>query len=122
MLEDHGARGLLSVAFVGDGEMRRLHARFLGKDTPTDVLSFPLWSDDGFEHDPVFGQVVVSVDTARREAVRRRLPLDREIALYAVHGTLHLVGFDDVEPGRRRAMRRAERRYLKLYAGMSLRA
>lgn len=114
ILEDHGARGVLGIALVGDEEMRRIHKDFLGLDTPTDVISFPLESAGKLEHDDVFGQVVVSVDTARREARSRRLSLEREVALYAVHGTLHLVGHDDLEPRKKRAMRRAERRYLDL--------
>ena len=47
--------------------------------------------------EPIFGEVVVSGKTALREAEKRGLPVDRELALYAIHGVLHLVGFDDVE-------------------------
>ncbi len=115
VLKDHEVLGTLSLALVSDEEIRNVHRDFLGVDTPTDVISFPLKSSEGFEHDDVLGQVVVSVDTARREARLRRLPLDREVALYAIHGTLHLVGYDDLESAKKRVMRRAERHYLCIY-------
>jgi probable rRNA maturation factor len=115
ILEAHGAVGTLGVAIVDDGEIRRVHREFLGKDTTTDVISFRLDGDRPGEHDTTFGEVVVSVDTALREARRRKLPPDRELALYAIHGTLHLVGFDDHSPADRRRMRRVERRYLEQY-------
>jgi probable rRNA maturation factor len=115
LLADHGAAGTLSVALVGDEEMRRLHRDFAGIDEATDVLSFPLAGAGGVD-DGVLGEVVVSTETALREARRRGLAPDREIALYAIHGTLHLVGHDDTDPARRRLMRRREREYLAVWS------
>jgi ssRNA-specific RNase YbeY (16S rRNA maturation enzyme) len=69
ILDDHGASGTLSVALVGDGEMRRLHRDFSGIDEVTDVLSFPLASAG--VRDGILGEIVVSVETALREANRR---------------------------------------------------
>lgn len=115
LLTDHQAQGVLAVALVDDVTIQRLHAEFLGQDSPTDVMSFPLQSPPGFEHDPVLGQIVVSVETAKREARKRGLAVEREVALYALHGALHLVGFDDLEPAKKRVMRRAEQRYLAFF-------
>ena len=117
ILEDHDVEGTLSVVFVSDSEMRRLHEEFFGEDRPTDVISFPLREDAEEPDDPdaVFGEVVVSTETAFREASNRNLPVAREVALYAIHGTLHLVGFDDSTAVSRLEMRRQERRYVKLY-------
>lgn len=98
----------LTYALVDDSEMAELHERFSGVAGPTDVLSFPL-----LEEPQLVGDVVVSVDTARREAARRDLPAYDEVVLYAAHGTLHLLGLDDHEPEDRRRMRRAERDVLK---------
>jgi probable rRNA maturation factor len=81
----------LSVALVRDPEIARIHGEFLGDPTPTDVVSFPL--ED--ERDDLLGEVVVSTDTAAREARSRGLTLDREVLLYVVHGILHLLGYDD---------------------------
>ncbi len=124
ILGDHDVEGTLSVVFVSDSEMSRLHEEFLGEDRPTDVLSFPLAEDSfplaedsGASHhsEAEFGEVVVSLDTAQREAGKRDLPVAREVALYAIHGTLHLMGLDDVTSAGRREMRGRERHYVKLY-------
>jgi len=114
VLRDHGAKGTVSVAVVGDSRMRALHRDFMGIDTPTDVITFPL-RDPRSPLDEMLGEVVVSADAALREARRRKLPPGRELALYAIHGALHLVGHDDLEPRARREMRRQEARYLARY-------
>ncbi|MGQ9589893.1 MAG: rRNA maturation RNase YbeY [Planctomycetota bacterium] len=120
LLEDHGARGTLSVAVVGDPEIALLHERFLGVRGPTDVLAFPLGEGSGASSsEGVFGEVVVSAETAAREAARRGLRPERELALYAIHGALHLVGYDDRTEATRRRMRGAERKYLETWAGFS---
>jgi probable rRNA maturation factor len=101
----HGGRpGLeLSVVLVDDATLAELHERFLGDPAPTDVLAFDLGDDGG----PA-GEVVVSVDRARDLAAERGVGLDRELALYLVHGALHLCGHDDHDEAERAAMRRAE--------------
>ena len=97
----------LSFVVVDDARMGELHERYAGVPGPTDVLSFPLADD------PVLlGEVVISADTARREAAARGHPAYDEVLLYAVHGVMHLVGHDDHDPADRRRMRSAERRAL----------
>ena len=94
----------LSFAILGDEQMQAVNRDTLGHDYPTDVLSFPMASD------PVLmGEVLLSADTARREAAARGHPAYDELLLYAVHGVLHLLGHDDHDPAARRRMRRAER-------------
>jgi len=119
VLEEGERRGTVHVVFVGDDEIRDLHHRYLGEDSPTDVITFPL-AEEGDEGDPhpddVLGEIVVSVETARREAARRGLAVERELALYALHGALHLLGLDDTDPASRRRMRRAEARHLARWA------
>ena len=104
------ARGPVSLtyALVTDAEMAELHERYTGVAGPTDVLAFPL-----LETPRLVGDVVVSVDTARREAAQRELPAYDELVLYAAHGTLHLLGHDDHDPTDRKRMRRAERSVLE---------
>lgn len=125
VLRDHGCQGILSVALVTDEEIARIHGEYLGDERPTDVISFPLL-EKGVElpheeHLPpaerMFGEIVVSGETALREAKKRGLSPERELALYAIHGTLHLVGFDDLESLEKRRMRRAEKKYLAVYDG-----
>lgn len=116
ILDDHNVDGTLSVVLVSDAEIGRLHGEYLGDDRPTDVLSFPLEDPSvRLPADAEFGEVIVSTETAQREAGRRDLPVAREVALYAIHGTLHLMGLDDLDATGRREMRRWERHYLELY-------
>jgi probable rRNA maturation factor len=98
----------LSVVLVDDATIHEVNARVLGHDWPTDVITFPYAAPPALE-----AELLVSVETARREAAERgHAPLD-ELALYAVHGALHLVGYDDHTAADRRRMRAAERRWLK---------
>jgi probable rRNA maturation factor len=97
----HGGRPAMPVSLLltGDREIGRLHADFLGDPSPTDVISFAV--DDGAE-------LVVSVDTARRVAAQKGHAARAEVALYVVHGLLHVMGWDDVRPAQRAQMRAAE--------------
>ncbi|MFT7487205.1 MAG: putative rRNA maturation factor [Candidatus Paceibacteria bacterium] len=94
----------LEVIYVSDKTLAELHERFLSDASPTDVMAFDLGDD---EEGPS-GEVYVSVDCASRIASERAVSLQRELALYTVHGCLHLCGFDDHEPEDRAAMRLAE--------------
>lgn len=88
------------VAIVDDATIAELHERYLGVPGATDVLSFP------------HGEIVVSAETALREARERRIEARSELCLYVVHGALHLKGFDDRTPRGRGRMRAEERRIL----------
>ena len=101
--------GSLSVAFLGDPALARLHERFLGDRSPTDVITF-----GGDAAHGCAGEICVSVDAAARRCGRARARLSREITLYVVHGWLHLAGYDDTGPASKRAMRRAEARAMRL--------
>lgn len=96
----------LSLALVRDSEMAALHLRFLGIPGPTDVLTFPLDQDDHGRD--IAGEVVVCVPEARRQAERNGNPVEQELLLYALHGILHLSGFDDRTPVGFRKMHRKE--------------
>jgi probable rRNA maturation factor len=92
----------LSVALVSDRPMRRLERAFHGGDRTTDVLAFPLGGGVGPAEEAVDGEIIVCAAVARREARARRVPLTWEASLYAIHGYLHLRGYDDhAEPGAR---------------------
>lgn len=84
--------------------MAQLNEKHLGHHGPTDVLTFDL-GDGGTE---IEGEIVISLDTARREAKRRGHSTSAEVALYAVHGALHLLGYDDHDPRRAARMHRME--------------
>lgn len=107
---EHGERPHLELqlVLVSDETLAEMHGRFLGDDSPTDVMAFDLGED---EEGPG-GEVYVSVDCARRVSEQRGGAFDRELALYVVHGCLHLCGFDDHEESDRARMREAERHVL----------
>jgi probable rRNA maturation factor len=98
-----GFPGDLSLSLVEDAEMGDLHGRFSGDPTPTDVLAFPLEDPGGAGPR---GEVILSVETAVREAKARGLLPRGEVLLYAVHGILHLCGEDDHDPVKARRMDR----------------
>ena len=109
VLRDAGVEASeLSIAVVDDPTIHDLNRRFLEHDYPTDVLSFLLERDGS----RLEGEIVVSADTATREAARLGWPAGDELLLYVVHGTLHLVGYDDVTDELRAEMRAAEKRHL----------
>jgi probable rRNA maturation factor len=99
------ARASISLAVVDDATIRAVNRRHLGHDWPTDVISFGL-SEPG---DPwLSGELVVSAETAVATARRAGVGAWDELALYVVHGLLHLCGYDDVSDDDRDAMRRRE--------------
>jgi len=98
----------ISIAIVDDATIAQLHGQYLGDPTPTDVLSFVL--EEGDHH--LEGEIVASAETAAAWAKRLAWPCENELLLYIVHGTLHLVGFDDQTPAARRKMRREEKAVL----------
>ena len=103
--------GTVEIALVDDAEIRRLNAAYRGVRRRTDVLAFPLEMPDA--PGQLVGQVVVSVDAARRQARRVGVTLAEELALLVTHGTLHLVGYDDRDPVEADLMHRRERTILE---------
>ena len=99
--------GELSIVFLTDDALAGLHGEFLGDPTATDVITF--------EGDPahgVAGEICLSADAATRQRGRRDFAA--ELTLYLAHGWLHLAGYDDLVPAKKRRMRAAEARALRL--------
>jgi len=100
---DLGVTGELAVVLAGDRTLRSLNARYRGKDKPTDVLSFP--GPGGQEG---LGDVVISLETAARNARALGRTLPQEVDVLALHGFLHVLGYDhETDDG---TMDRLERR------------
>ncbi len=76
----------VEFSIVNDTEIARVHANFLEDPTPTDVITF--------HH----GEIIISADTALRQGSEHGQTLDQELALYLIHGLMHLAGWDDHEP------------------------
>ena len=96
------------MAVVDDETICTLHKRYLGLDEPTDVLSFVLERGE----DALEGEVVVSAETAAVTGKWYGLSAADELLLYVIHGTLHLVGYDDTTPEEQAEMRQQETSYL----------
>jgi probable rRNA maturation factor len=82
----------LSVALVGDREMRPLNAKYRKKNKTTDVLSFP--ADPALPQAGLLGDVIISVEQAKRQARDRKTSLEIEMVTLLIHGILHLLGYD----------------------------
>lgn len=93
---------VVEVVWMLAQEHDRLHDRFLADPTPTDVITFP------YDDDDLFGEIIVNLDMARAQAATRGHPMSEEVALYVVHGALHLLGLDDATDEQKAEMRAAE--------------
>lgn len=123
VLDGEGEPRGVSVAFVGERAIRRLHAMWMAEDTPTDVLSFPSGPPPSAALAWAFaaGEVVICVRVCAASARRRGIELHEEIARMVIHGTLHVLGHDHGTPRQRARMHPKERRYRAWYLRSGLR-
>src|SRR5437016_9827953 len=82
----------ISLAFVDNATIHRLNKQYLDHDEPTDVLSFPLSEPNAKR---LSGELVIGAEVAREQAAERGHDVGAELALYVIHGLLHLCGYDD---------------------------
>ena len=116
-----GASGLVSIALVSDSVMRRLNREFRGVDRATDVLSFPV-----AQRSPVvrgrgalLGDLAIARGVARRQARAQGHAFRTELRVLALHGLLHLLGYDhETDRGRMRRVEERRRRRMGLSAGL----
>lgn len=119
-LEEHGE---VSVSLMDDTGIARLNRDYRKIDGPTDVLSFP--QSEGMEFPtpdeedfvPLIGDVVISIDTARRQAEEAGHSIKKEMTALLIHGILHLHGHDHMEPEESRIMKSREEEILKTLEG-----
>jgi probable rRNA maturation factor len=100
----------ISLAFVDNPTIHRLNLRYLQHDEPTDVLSFPL-SDPSARR--LSGELVIGAEVAKAQAEARGHAVEAELALYVIHGLLHLCGYNDKTSAQEKEMRQRERHYLR---------
>ena len=105
-------RAELSVLLTNDALIHTLNRQHRGKDRPTDVLAFPLDDAEGGDH-ALLGDVVISLDTAERQARRKRHDLLAEVRFLLAHGLLHLCGYDHDTTVGKREMDRMTRRLVR---------
>jgi probable rRNA maturation factor len=99
-LENQSGSWAFALRFVDDVEMGRLHEMWLGDPTPTDIMTFPYDDADGEQG----GDILISVDTADTNAREHGWDTGEELRFLALHGLLHILGWDDHEDADRRAM------------------
>jgi probable rRNA maturation factor len=98
----------LSIVLTDNAHLQELNLNYLGIDAPTDVLSFPASETDPESGSRYIGDILISVPRAQSQADAAGHPLESEVQLLVVHGTLHLLGHDHAEPGEKSRMWKAQ--------------
>ena len=102
--------GTVNLVFCDDNEIQRLNKEYRKINKPTDVLSFNL--EKAISDEAVFGEVYISLETARKQADEYQAPLSEEILRLSCHGFLHLLGYDHMNERDEKQMKTAEDAYL----------
>lgn len=106
----------LSVLIVDDEQIREINRDYLQRDKPTNVISFSMQEGEGAGLNPqVLGDVVISADTAARDAAEAGIPFESELHFLLLHGILHLLGYDH-ERGTEEDAQRMEAREREIFA------
>ncbi len=110
----------VDVSLLGDDEIAALNRDYRHKNKPTDVLSFSLWEGEEIFDSTIIeseelplGDLVISIETAARQANDLKHSLEREMEFLAVHGALHLLGYDHIRATDRRTMWKQQEEIVK---------
>ena len=110
----------ISVLFTDDKFIRLLNNKYRGIDKPTDVLSFSLQEgavkSPEVESDKLLGDIIISLETAQRQADTLNHSVEKELTVLMIHGLLHLTGYDHEEDKDYKIMREKEIEILKIFA------
>ncbi len=110
--ESHkSAQGKINLVLTSDKNIRKLNKKYRGQDKPTDILSFNL--EKPSHHRVVYGEIYISVETSKRQAMEYETTMGEEFLRLICHGLLHLLGYDHVKAGDRRKMKEREKHLLK---------
>jgi len=109
-LEEQSGEWVVSVVLVDDPEMQQLHVDFMNIDEPTDVMTFP---SDFEDEEQQGGDIVISVERAAEQGGENGLSTEEEVIFLAVHGVLHLCGWDDTTPEARSSMLDRQRQIIE---------
>ena len=101
------AESEINIILLDDQAIHEMNREYLSHDYPTDVISFQL------DEEPLSGEVYISADTAEMQAKDYNVSLTDELMRLAVHGTLHIIGYDDASPEERAAMSALENKYME---------
>ncbi|HQL00248.1 MAG TPA: rRNA maturation RNase YbeY [Smithellaceae bacterium] len=109
----------ISITFVDNAQIQVINRDYLGKDRPTNVISFSLQEGDfGGVNPTVLGDIIISAETALADAEKGRLTLDEELAFLIIHGLLHLLGYnhEGTTPQEAAKMRKKEKELFNFLA------
>ncbi|MCL2669839.1 MAG: rRNA maturation RNase YbeY [Syntrophaceae bacterium] len=109
--------GEISIVLTDDAQIQEINRHYLNRDRPTNVISFAMMEGEfGAINPNLLGDIVISLETASRDAEKGRLDFEEEVAFLLIHGLLHLLGYDheEVEPSRALAMKAKERELFDL--------
>ena len=112
VLDDLGLDAEIGIHLVSASEMAKVNWDFLRHEGSTDVITF----DHGSTTERLHGELFISVADAVEQAEEFGTTWDEELARYVIHGLLHLLGHDDLEPAKRRVMKRRENRLVRKFA------
>lgn len=120
--EDADLANEVSVVLVDDTYIHKMNLEYRGIDRPTDVLSFAMLEEDETEpeilgeqdSEPMLGDIIISLETALRQAAEYNHSVQREIAFLTLHGMLHLLGYDHMEEAETKEMRAREEAILAI--------
>lgn len=102
----------ISINFVNDRRIRIINKEYLNHDSFTDVISFALTEgEDSYLCPNMLGDIFISIDTAKKQAKMYESTLDEELLLYLIHGVLHILSYDDIDPDNRKVMKLREKTY-----------
>ncbi len=108
--------GVLRFVLTNDAAIQKLNKQYRGLNKPTDVLSFSYFEGEKFPGDDTVGEVVISVDTAKKQAKEHQKTLHEELIFLFLHGLLHIFGYDHEEDNERKEMFDLQDKILKTKA------
>jgi len=102
--------GEITISFVNEKKIKELNKKYLHTNTPTDVLTFDISNLKDVKHMQV--EVIISADAAVKNSKTYKTSVAYELNLYAVHGLLHILGYNDRTLEQRALMQKTERKYV----------
>ncbi|MBN2420319.1 MAG: rRNA maturation RNase YbeY [Deltaproteobacteria bacterium] len=103
----------LSILITGDDQIHELNLKYLNRDKPTNVLAFPMTGDLSLIETVMLGDIVISVDTAKRESSEMGITFHQRVYELLIHGLLHLMGYDhEISEMDEKRMQKEEKRLL----------
>lgn len=104
----------VSITFVDDSEIKTLNKQYRNIDKHTDVLSFPIYDEDiELPYTPLLGDIVISLETAKRQSKEFEHSIEREVLYLTAHSMFHLLGYDHLEEDEKNLMRQKEKQVMK---------